>query len=100
MQQQAATPTSGKRVFLVDDDEFFRESLAQNFASAGFEVHTASDGEAALLHLESDAGKKSDVVILDWKMPGMTGIEVLQRVRDVGIKTPVIFLTSLKEPIY
>ena len=99
-QQTAATSTSGKRVFLVDDDEFFRDSLAQNFTSAGFEVHTASDGEAALRHLESDAGKKADLLILDWKMPGMTGIEVLQRVRDAGIKTPVIFLTSLSEPIY
>lgn len=101
MQQQTiATSPSGKRVFLVDDDEFFRESLAQNFAAAGFEVHTARDGEAALIHLDSDAGKKADLVILDWKMPGMTGMELLRHVRDVGMKTPVIFLTSLREPIY
>jgi two-component system response regulator ChvI len=99
-QQTAATTASGKRVFLVDDDEFFRESLAQSFASAGFEVETASDGEAALRHLASAGEKKADVVILDWKMPGLTGIEVLQRAREVGVQTPVIFLTSLREPIY
>lgn len=97
--QNVESSVVGKRVFVVDDDEFIRESLAQNFASAGFQVDTASDGAGALSQL-SDTKDKADVVILDWKMPGLTGIEVLQRAREIGVVTPVIFLTTLTDPIY
>jgi two-component system, OmpR family, response regulator ChvI len=91
---------AGKRVLVVDDDEFFRESLAQNLADAGFQVNTASDGEGALSQLSGSAEDAADLVILDWKMPGLTGIEVLRRVRQGGVETPVIFLTTLTDQIY
>lgn len=90
----------GKRVLVVDDDEFFRESLAQNLADAGFQVNTAADGEGALSQLSGTTEDAADLVILDWKMPGLTGIEVLRRVRQGGVETPVIFLTTLTDQIY
>ena len=100
-EQNVERPSIGKRIFVVDDDMFFRESLAQNFSAAGFQVNTACDGEGALDKLSSDsADHKPDLVILDWKMPGLSGIEVLQKAREVGVKTPVIFLTTLTDPIY
>lgn len=89
---------AGKRVLVVDDDAFFRESLAQNLADAGFQVETAEDGENALSQLSNSMAP--DLVILDWKMPGLTGIEVLRRVRQDGVETPVIFLTTLTDQIY
>ncbi|MGE5539389.1 MAG: response regulator transcription factor [Gemmatimonas sp.] len=91
---------AGKRVLVVDDDEFFRESLAQNLADAGFVVETASSGEEAIEHLSTANEPPADLVILDWKMPGLTGIEVLRRVRQGGVETPVIFLTTLTDQIY
>jgi two-component system response regulator ChvI len=91
--------TAGKRVLVVDDDAFFRESLAQNLADAGFQVDTAADGEGALSQMSSTANA-ADLVILDWKMPGLTGIEVLRRVRQGGVENPVIFLTTLTDQIY
>ena len=91
--------TAGRRVLVVDDDAFFRESLAQNLADAGFQVETAADGEGALSQM-SNTANAADLVILDWKMPGLTGIEVLRRVRQDGVETPVIFLTTLTDQIY
>lgn len=91
---------AGKRVLVVDDDEFFRESLAQNLADAGFVVETAANGEEAIEHLAGGNEPPADLVILDWKMPGLTGIEVLRRVRQGGVETPVIFLTTLTDQIY
>jgi CheY-like chemotaxis protein len=63
---------AGKRVLVVDDDEFFRESLAQNLADAGFVVETAANGEEAIEHLAGGNEPPADLVILDWKMPGLT----------------------------
>ena len=86
------------RVVLVDDDDLFRESLGQNLGDAGFEVHDFGSGEAALSHLLGNADE--DIVLLDWKMPGMNGIELLRRIRQAGLEAPVIFLTVLNDQIY
>ena len=56
------------------------------------------DGSSAVRHLAS--GPDTDIVLLDWKMPGMSGIEVLQRLRSEKIDIPIIFLTVLSDQIY
>ena len=86
------------RVVLVDDDDLFRESLGQNLSDAGFAVRDFGSGEAALAHLLG--GECEDIVLLDWKMPGMNGIELLRRIRQAGLEAPVIFLTVLNDQIY
>lgn len=83
---------------MIDDDDLFRESLEQNLRDAGHDVAGFGSGETLLQHL--DAGGDADLLLLDWKMPGMTGIEVLRRLRGRGDKTPVIFLTALSDQIY
>jgi two-component system, OmpR family, response regulator ChvI len=85
-------------ILVVDDDELFRESVSTNLIDAGFSADTFSDGSSAIEHLSSLPAV--DVVLLDWKMPGMTGIEVLQRMRNNGIEIPVIFLTILSDQIF
>jgi two-component system response regulator ChvI len=90
--------STGVRTVVVDDDESFREALALNLADRGYEVTSFSDGAAALDHFTS--GGRADVILLDWCMPGMNGLEVLRSLRRAGNNTPVIFLTVLSEDVY
>lgn len=85
-------------ILIIDDDDLFRESLEQNLSDAGYQVSSFADGETALVSLTS--GQGCDLILLDWRMPSMNGIEVLRRLRASGNNTPVIFLTVLSEQIY
>jgi two-component system response regulator ChvI len=87
-----------ERIMIIDDDGMFRESLAQNLSDAGFAIQCFPDGPAALRHLTEQGAP--DMILLDWKMPGMTGIEVLRELRDRHFETPVVFLTVLSDQIY
>ncbi|NNG02773.1 MAG: response regulator transcription factor [Inquilinus sp.] len=87
------------RVALVDDDELFREALGMNLQDEGYDVVSFSGGEAALEYFRSDDGV-ADIILLDWRMPNLDGIEVLRRLRDEGNEVPVIFLTVLSDQIY
>lgn len=91
------SPPAG-RIVLIDDDELFRESLEQNLRDSGFSVRAFDRGEPALAFF--DSGGAADVVLLDWKMPEMNGIEVLRRLRNINQDVPVIFLTVLSDQIY
>ncbi len=90
-------------VLIVDDDALLRESLEQNLIDAGFRVSGFSNGPAVLSHLEgaapADPGH-GDLILLDWKMPEMNGIEVLKQLRAREIDVPVVFLTVLSDQIY
>jgi two-component system response regulator ChvI len=89
---------SSARIVIVDDDELFREMLRFKLIEEGYEVASFSSGNTALEHFA--AGGSADVVVLDWRMPGMNGLEVLRRLRRAGNTTPVIFFTVLSEDIY
>lgn len=96
--QPTVLETNYKRVVLVDDDDLFRESLGLNLAEEGFEVIDFADGETALEYFQS--GESADAVLLDWRMPGIDGLGVLQALREARIETPIVFLTMLGEEIY
>jgi two-component system response regulator ChvI len=85
-------------LLLVDDDDLFRESLGLNLIDEGYEVTSFSNGRQALAYLEGGGG--ADVMLLDWRMPELTGLDVLRRMRRTGNTTPVIFLTVLSDDIY
>jgi two-component system, OmpR family, response regulator ChvI len=85
-------------LLLVDDDDLFRESLGLNLIDEGYTVTSFDNGREALAFLEG--GGSADVVLLDWRMPQLTGIDVLRRIRRSGIAVPVIFLTVLSDDIY
>ena len=85
-------------VVLTDDDELFRESLGLNLADEGYDVVSFANGRETLSYLE--AGGAADVVLLDWRMPGMNGLEVLRSLRRAANSTPVVFLTVLHDDIY
>jgi two-component system response regulator ChvI len=93
-----ASAASRGRLLLIDDDDEFRESLSLNLMDEGFAVTTFANGPSALEHVA--AGESADVILLDWRMPGMNGLEVLRELRQRGVVTPVIFLTVLSDDIY
>jgi two-component system, OmpR family, response regulator ChvI len=84
-------------LLLVDDDDLFRESLGLNLVDEGYEVTSFDNGREALAYLN---GGSADVLLLDWRMPNLTGIDVLRQMRSAGITIPVIFLTVLSDDIY
>ena len=85
-------------LLLVDDDDLFRESLGLNLIDEGYDVTSFAGGREALAYL--DQGGSADVMLLDWRMPDLTGLEVLRRMRAAGVTIPVIFLTVLSDDIY
>jgi two-component system response regulator ChvI len=86
------------RIVLVDDDDMFREALRNNLKDAGLDVLAFGDSRVALEHLRSDSS--ATLALLDWKMPEMSGIELLRKMRQSEIDVPVVFLTVLGEPFY
>jgi two-component system response regulator ChvI len=86
------------RALVVDDDDLFRESLSLNLADEGFEVQEFCDGPSALDYLANGGG--ADIVLLDLRMPQMTGLEVLRRLRRDGNTVPVVFLTVVRDDLY
>jgi two-component system, OmpR family, response regulator ChvI len=85
-------------LLLVDDDDSFRESLGLNLLDEGYEVTSVASGRDALGFLQG--GGSVDVVLLDWRMPNLSGLDELRHMRRAGIATPVIFLTALSDDIY
>lgn len=80
------------KVLLVDDEEEFAATLAERLELRGFQVSTANDGEEALRLVHEDP---PEVMVLDLKMPGLGGMEVLKQIRSNYPKIPVILLTGL-----
>ncbi len=82
---------SEHRILIVDDELSVRSSLEEWFREDGFRVETAEDGQAALRAM--DRGP-FDIVLLDLKMPGMDGISVQKRVREIDPAATIIILTA------
>jgi DNA-binding NtrC family response regulator len=78
-------------LLLVDDEERFRTTLGKRLAESGFEVRTAGSGLDALDLL---AKHPCDAVVLDIRMPGLSGIETLAEIRKKHIGVEVILLTG------
>lgn len=78
-------------VLIVDDELEFLELMQNRLDKRGFSVETAPAGEKAL---ELVKAKAFDAMVLDVKMPGMDGIEVLRRVKQMRPELPVLLLTG------
>jgi len=81
------------RVLLVDDEAVFRGSLAQRLRLRGYDVVDRGDGAAAIKAVEEDS--RFDVIILDNRMPGKNGEEVLREIKRRRRSIPVVMLTAL-----
>jgi CheY-like chemotaxis protein len=83
----------GKRVLVIDDEEAILQMVRETLSEQGYEVDIARDGESALSRL----GETSyDLALCDWKMPGLNGQQVYERVRASNPKLSerMIFITG------
>ena len=78
-------------LLLVDDEEDFLKPLEKRLARRGFSVHAAMDGPEAMAIMEREP---VDVVVLDYKMPGMNGVETVQAIKERHPMVEVIMLTG------
>lgn len=83
-----------KRILVVDDDTSLRLYLQEELADMGYEVLTASNAPDALKIVEKE---NLDLVILDIRMPGMTGVEALPRILGIKENLPVILNTAYSQ---
>jgi two-component system response regulator ChvI len=86
------------RVVIVEDDENYREIVSSELRWHGFVVRSFADGDALLGSL--DATAEADVIVLDWRLPTISGIDLLSQLRQYGVSLPVVFLTSHADPAY
>jgi two-component system, OmpR family, response regulator len=80
------------RVLVAEDDVRLAALLRETLEEAGWRVGVANDGRTAFDRLLTDTGY--DVALLDWMLPGMDGISVARRLRDLGIAVPILMLTA------
>ena len=86
-----------KRVLVVDDEEDIRLLYQEELQEAGYQVAVAADGHEALRMVQQN---RPDLVTIDIKMPGMDGIELLRRVREIHRDLPIIICTAYGEYKY
>jgi two-component system response regulator ChvI len=86
------------RLIFVDDDDLYREALVAELTEYGFAVTAFADGGSMLDHLAAGAG--ADIIVLDWNLPGLSGIDLLPKLRRKGVVVPVVFLTGRSAPTY
>ncbi|MEK6538823.1 MAG: two-component system response regulator [Nitrospirae bacterium RBG_16_43_11] len=83
-----------KTILVVDDEEHIRLLYKEEFEEEGYNVILAGSGEDALTQL----GKGSpDLVTLDIKMPGMDGITLARKIKDMRIDIPIIFISAYED---
>ncbi len=91
-------PADQPMVLVVEDEPAQREVLAYNLEAEGFAVSRAETGDEALLLVEED---RPDIIVLDWMLPGVSGIEVCRQVKSKsetrGI--PIIMLSARSEEV-
>lgn len=93
---QAIMTHAGAKVLIVDDEADVVEVLRTFLVSLGYEVDRALHGADALMAIGVG---RPDVVLLDIKMSGLDGVEVLKRVRAMDATIPVIMVTGDEDPL-
>ena len=79
------------RILIVDDEEELVSALEERLNLRGFQAQGVTTGRAALEFLEAE---ECDVVLLDIKMPGLSGLEVIRRIKDMRPRLQVVLLTG------
>ena len=80
-----------EKILLIDDDEGLNHFLNRFFKRKGYEVTICLSGEEAI---RTVIGESFDLILLDYKMPGLNGLDTLKKIKDIQVKTPIIIMTA------
>lgn len=80
-----------QRVLIVEDDATLLRGLTDNFSAAGYEIQTATDGEAGIAQVLAEP---PDLLVLDIMLPRMNGYDLCRRVRQAKLEFPILMLTA------
>jgi DNA-binding response OmpR family regulator len=83
-------------VLLIDDDESLRDTIAVMLEQDGFTTKQAADGHAGL---ERALSLKPDLILVDLRLPGLSGVEVCKHLRSADVKIPIIVLSAISDEI-
>lgn len=83
------------RILVAEDDRALRDVLQRGLREAGYVVDVANDGEQALANLTTI---DYEAAVLDWRMPKLSGIEVIEATRKESVLTPILMLTARDTP--
>lgn len=102
-EERTSRSSQRARVLVVEDDPALRELVVSRLVDDGYAVDEAETGSAALrklhsLHLDAFPDEGVDLILLDQRMPGMHGLEVLRKLRASHRTTPAILMTAFPEP--
>lgn len=78
-------------ILVIEDDRTIGSALVQGFQESGYEVRWAQSG---ITGLQQAISQQSDAIVMDLMLPGISGLEVLNQLRQQGIETPVVVLTA------
>jgi DNA-binding response OmpR family regulator len=87
----ASSPGAIRKILVIEDDREIIDLLTLHLTAEGYKVDAAADGEAGLRAFQ--AGQYG-MVLLDWMLPTMSGIDVLREIRAIDTRTPVVMLTG------
>jgi CheY-like chemotaxis protein len=88
-----------KTILVVDDESHMLDTIQFILQSNGYAALPARGGEEALERLAAlrAAGRRVDLILTDLQMPGPTGLELVQRLRDAGVQAPVLVMTGYSD---
>jgi len=93
-----ASPTTNKKILIIEDEFFIGELYQRALAKAGYEIKVIADGAEALKEAETNV---YDIILLDLMIPNVTGIEILRTLRDPArvpqLKAKIIITTNLEQ---
>jgi DNA-binding response OmpR family regulator len=87
----AETQSSQKRIMVIDDEPHICDLIETELEDEGYEVVTVTDSQKALEMIRQE---KPDLISLDIRMPGMDGLEVLSKIREIDMQIPIVVLTA------
>jgi len=79
------------KILIVEDEAGISNFLKQGLEEEGYTIFVASDG---LMGLETAKKEAPDLILMDWMLPKLTGLEVCKAIRKYDNKTPILFLTA------
>ena len=81
-----------KRILIIEDDAFCREAMEHLLQSLGYETHSCSCGKEAVARLAEEV---FDIIITDFQMPGMDGLELIEKAREMDPTLALILVTGV-----